>query len=79
MPNTGAKLENLCLSDDILKKPDLLNNLLSVLLKFGEERYGIMSDIQEMFYQALTNCDDQQALRFMFLAKPTHHVGLNGY
>lgn len=79
MLNTGAKFENLCLGHDILKKPDLLNNLLSVLLNFGEERYGIMSDIKQMFYQALPNCDDQQALRFMFLAKPTHHVVLNGH
>ena len=41
---------------------DLLNNLLSVLLKFREGRYGVMSDIQQMFHQVLTNQDNQQAL-----------------
>ena len=32
--DAGAKFENTCLNDNILKRPDLLNNSLSVLLKF---------------------------------------------
>ena len=59
--DAGAKFQNTCLNDNILKGPDLLNNLLSVLLKFREGRYGVMSDIQQMFHQVLTNQDDQQA------------------
>ena len=61
MFDTGAKFENTCLNSNILKGPDLLNNLLFVLLKFREGRYGVMSDIQQMFHQVLTNQDDQQA------------------
>ena len=54
----------------MLKGPDLLNNLFSVLLKFREGRYGIISDIQQMFHQVLTNYDDQQALRFLWRDNP---------
>ena len=68
--DAGAKFENTCLNDNILKGPDLLNNLLSVLLKFREGRYGVMSDIQQMFHQVLANQDDQQALRFLWRDKP---------
>ena len=68
--DVGAKFQNTCLNDNILKGPDLLNNLLSVLLKFREGRYGVMSDIQQMFHQVLTNQDDQQALRFLWRDNP---------
>ena len=70
MFDAGAKFENTCLNDNILKGPDLLNNLLSVLLKFREGRYGVMSDIQQMFHLVLTNQDDQQALRFLWRDNP---------
>ena len=50
--NTGAKFENTCLNNNILKGPDLLNNLFSVLLKFREGLYGIISDIQKMFHKS---------------------------
>ena len=70
MFDAGAKFQNTCLNDNILKGPDLLNNLLSVLLKFREGRYGVMSDIQQMFHQVLTNQDDQQALRFLWRDNP---------
>ena len=42
MFNTGAKFENTCPNVNILKEPDLLKKLLSVLLKFREGRYGIL-------------------------------------
>ena len=62
--DAGTKFEDTCINDKILKGPDLLNNLLSVLLKFKEGLYGVMSDIKQMFHQVLTNQEDQQALRF---------------
>lgn len=43
--NTGTQLQNTCLNNNILKGTYLLYNLFSVLLKFREGRYGIMSDI----------------------------------
>ena len=39
----GAKFEDTCINGNILKGPDLLNNLLSVLLKF-RGLYGVMSE-----------------------------------
>ena len=42
--NASAKFENICLKDNILKGSDLLNNLLSMLLKF---RYVmVLTDLQ---------------------------------
>ena len=49
---------------------DLLDNLLSTLLKFREGHYGIMSDIQQMFHQILKTQDDQQTLRFLWRDNP---------
>ena len=64
--NAGAKFENACLKDNILTGSDLIKHLLSVLLKFREGCYGVMSDIQQMFHQILINQGDQQALRFLW-------------
>ena len=70
MFDTGDKFENTCLNNNILKGPDLLNNLLFVLLKFREGRYGVMSDIQQMFHQVLANQDDQQVSRILWRDNP---------
>ena len=48
MLDAGPNFGNICLNGNILKGPDVLNNLLSVLLKLRERRYGIMSDIQQI-------------------------------
>ena len=42
--DAGAKFEDTCINNNILKRPDLLNNLLSVLLKFREGLYGLMTE-----------------------------------
>ena len=77
MFNTGAKIKNTCLNDNILKRPGLLNNLLSVLLRFRKGRYAIMSDIQQMFHQVLTNFSQQQALRLLWLLRLLWRDNLN--
>ena len=41
-----------------------------MLLKFREGCYGVVSYIQKMFHQVLTNQDDQQALRFLWRDNP---------
>ena len=73
--DAGAKFENECLNDNILKGPDLLNDLLSVLLRLREVRYGVMSDIQQMFHQDLINHDDQHVLRFLWRDNPNQAFG----
>ena len=55
-----------CLNDELLVGPDLLNNVCGVLLRFREERVPIAADIESTFHQCLIMEQDQPALRFLW-------------
>ena len=46
----SAKYNDTCLNQILLAGPDLLNNLVSVLMRFGQGKYAAMADIEEMFH-----------------------------
>ena len=62
----AAKFNETCLNENLLKGPDLLNNLFSVLLKFRSGRYALTSDIKQMFHQVRIIPSDRDALRFLW-------------
>ena len=58
-----------------INKPERVRVVFDAGAKFEntclrEVRYGIITDIQQMFHQVLTNHDDQQALRFLWRDNP---------
>ena len=54
------------LNDKCLQGPDLINKLLHVLLRFRENRYAIMADIEAMYHQVKIPTADRNALRFLW-------------
>ena len=53
-----------CLNENLLKGPDLLSNLFSVLLRFRSGRYALTSDIKQMFHQVRLVSSDKLQLDF---------------
>ncbi|KAJ8017951.1 hypothetical protein HOLleu_44328 [Holothuria leucospilota] len=62
----AAKSQGTSLNDKLLKGPDLMNNLLGVLLRFRQEKIAIVSDIEAMFHQVQMIEQDRDALRFLW-------------
>ena len=50
----------------MLKSPDLLNNLVRVLLRFQQGKFCLMADIEKMFHQVLVDKNDHDAVRFIW-------------
>ena len=49
--DAGAKYNNNSLSEHLLKGPDLLNNLVSILIRFCLGEFAVVGDIEQMFHQ----------------------------
>ena len=49
--DAGAKYNNTSLSEHLLKGPDLLNNLVSILIRFCLGEFAVVGDIEQMFHQ----------------------------
>ena len=64
--NSSAKFQGHSLNDYLAKGPDMLNNLLGVLLRFREERYVIFGDISKMYHSIGLNEFDQMAHCFLW-------------
>ena len=54
------------INERLLPSWDLLNNVLSVLLKFRKGKHAVMLDIQNMFYQVNIYSKDVNAMRFIW-------------
>ena len=65
----AAKFNETCLNENLLKRPDLLNNLFSVLLKFRSGRYALTNEIKQMFHQVRIIPSDRDALRVLWRDK----------
>ena len=70
--DASAKYENDSLNNHLLKGPDLINNLVSILIQFRLGKYAVTADIEQMFHQIKVKKSDQDALRFLwgFLKTP---------
>jgi hypothetical protein len=64
--NSSAKFNNNVLNDYWAKGPDLLNNLLGILLRFRENRVAIAGDIRKMYHTVKIEGVDQQTHRFLW-------------
>ena len=66
--NAASKLRCQSLNSNLLTGPDLLNNLLGVLMRFREHPVAVLADIEGMFMQIAIHQIDQSALQFLWLA-----------
>ncbi|XP_071812124.1 uncharacterized protein [Apostichopus japonicus] len=64
----AARFAGTSLNDQLLKGPDLMNDLLGVLLRFRQGRVAIVSDIEAMFHQVKMIEPDRDVLRFLWWA-----------
>ena len=51
----SAKINKTCLNDKLLRDINLLNNLVSVITKFRNGKYGMIGDIEKMFHQVFVD------------------------
>ena len=66
--NAASKFRGQSLNSNLLTGPDLLNNLLGVLMRFREHPVAVLADIEGMFMQIAIHQIDQSALQFLWLA-----------
>ncbi|XP_041785039.1 uncharacterized protein LOC121600475 [Anopheles merus] len=59
--DAAAKSNGVSLNTFLLKGPDQLVDLLTVLYKFREHRIGVVGDIKEMFFQVAMRPEDQRS------------------
>ncbi|XP_043230776.1 uncharacterized protein LOC122386061 [Amphibalanus amphitrite] len=52
------------LNSELMKGPDMLQNLVGILLRFREEQTAMVADIKKMFHQIRIRQEDQPALSF---------------
>ncbi|XP_049300576.1 uncharacterized protein LOC125774390 [Anopheles funestus] len=64
--DAAAKAHGISLNSVLLKGPDQLSSLPSILMKFRQNRIGITGDIREMFHQVRINKEDQHCQRFLW-------------
>ena len=56
--DAAAKYRNCSLNDHLLKGPDLLNNLVSIVIRFRLGQFTVTSDINKMFDQLRVRKED---------------------
>ena len=64
--DTSCEFHGVSLNKELLAGPDLMNNLLCVLMRFRQESYGVMCDIERMFYAFHVNPEHKNLLRFLW-------------
>ena len=77
--NGASRFHGNSLNNSLLVGPDLLQNLLFVLMRFREHKYAISADIEGMFMQVGLLENDQRSLRFLWREDPTSDVSVFQY
>ena len=77
--NGASRFHGNSLNNSLLVGPDLLQNLLFVLMRFREHKYALSADIEGMFMQVGLLESDQRSLRFLWWEDPTSHVSVFQY
>ena len=62
----AAKFRGVSLNGELLQEPNLINNLIDVLIGFCENDAAFMADIASMFYRVKVLEGDRDLLRFVW-------------
>ena len=77
--NGASKCHGASLNKSLLVGPDLLQNLIFVLIRFRQHKYAVSADIEGMFLQVGVREEDQPSLRFLWREDPTSSVVVHQY
>ena len=77
--NGAAKLHGAYLHKSLLNRPDLLQNIIYVLLRFRQLPFAASADIEGMFLQVGVLPCDQPSLRYLWWEDPTANVVVHQY
>ena len=77
--NGAAKFHGASLNKSLLTGPDLLQNLIYVLLRFRQHPFAVSANIEGMFLQDGVLPCDQPSLRFLWRYDPTSNVVVHQY
>ena len=62
--NESAKYKGTSLNDCWAKRPDIMNNMLGILIRFREGKVAIAGDIKKMYHSVYLSEIDQHMHRF---------------
>ena len=77
--NGASKFHGTSLNKSLLVGPDLLQNLILVLLQFRQHKYAVSADIEGMFLQVGALARDQISLRFLWREDTTSDLVVHQY
>ena len=77
--NGASKFHGASLNKSLLTGPDLLQNLIYVILRFRQHPYAISADIEGMFLLVGVLPSNQPSLRFLWREDPTTNVVVYHY
>jgi hypothetical protein len=63
--DAASTFNDTSLNDQLLQGPDLMNNLVGVLIRFRQFAVALIADIEAMFHQVKVQPEDCDALRFL--------------
>ncbi|XP_055588874.1 uncharacterized protein LOC129741190 [Uranotaenia lowii] len=72
--DAAAKVEGVSLNSMLMKGPDLLTSLLSVLFRYREREVAISGDIRDMFHQMTVRKEDRSAQLFLWRDTPDQDI-----
>lgn len=62
----AANYQGISLNSQLLQGPDLMNNLVGVVMRVRQEQIALAADIEAMFHQVRVCEEDCDALRFLW-------------
>ena len=77
--NGAAKFQGQSLNNLLLTGPDLLQNLIHILIRFRQHPYAVSADIEGKFLQVGVIPDDRPSLRFLWREDPASEVAVFQY
>ncbi|XP_062709889.1 uncharacterized protein LOC134288601 [Aedes albopictus] len=72
--DAAAKVNGVSFNTMLLKGPDMLTSLPSVLFRFRERKFCITADIKEMYHQVKIRPADRVSQRFLYRSDPSQEL-----